>query len=324
MARIIRQGLCAGTLIVLPLLAAPVAGATEVQIRSDPDVGDLYIRDREGERDNIRVEAHEDEKFVLVENRSNQLEPKAGCEAVSAQPSVVRCTIPTISFGIAAVLRGGDDKVKTNLGGYINTAQGNDRVEIEHKAGERKFEDSIITGTGEDVVLADRGSQYVTPGPDDDFIVLGRERDHVFHDRALDGIDELDGGPERDFLHFERHRGSLEVDLAEGLGGPVEEQDILFGFEVVLGGRRDDTLRGTEGEDNLDGGGGEDLVDGRGGDDRVSGGRGVDSIFGGLGADILRSRDDALDMVTDCGEGEDTAYADLEDEPIGCEEVFEH
>ena len=115
---------------------------------------------------------------------------------------------------------------------------------------------------------------------------------------------------------------ALEVDLAEGLGGPAEEQDILSGFEVVLGGRRDDTLRGTEGEDNLDGGGGEDLIDGRGGDDRVSGGRGVDSIFGGLGADILRSRDDAPDTLIDCGDGDDTAYVDPEDEPLGCEEVF--
>jgi hypothetical protein len=70
----------------------------------------------------------------------------------------------------------------------------------------------------------------------------------------------------------------------------------------IVGGARNDVLRGTATADILEGRGGNDKLLGLAGNDVLSGGPGQDTLVGGPGRDTLR-----------CGRGKDVARADAKD-----------
>ena len=105
--------------------------------------------------------------------------------------------------------------------------------------------------------------------------------------------------------------GAILICLAAG--------DALAGVEI--GGRGDDTLRGSDGGDRLAGfdnadalygeAGADTLYGGAGGDE-IYGGAGRDSVLAGPGNDFIEAKDGTTDRVR-CGPGKDTASIDHKD-----------
>ncbi len=85
----------------------------------------------------------------------------------------------------------------------------------------------------------------------------------------------------------------------------------LTGVEEVTGGEGNDTITGSDGSEKFRGGLGDDVITGNGG---------LDDLSGGDGKDELRAADGIAESVR-CGDGDDTAFIDQLDTPVGCEKV---
>lgn len=165
----------------------------------------------------------------------------------------------------------------------------------------------LTLGDGDDrVVLAGAITTLLDAGAGADE-VIGSEASEVIEGGP--GADQLDGGGGvgHDILTFQTRAEDITVDLARGSTG---EGDTVSGFEWVMGGLGDDTLRG---------GGGVDVLDGGSGDDRLFGGSGGDSLNGGEGKDVLRGGpgDDALRGA----DGADRLYGEAGDDALSGDEV---
>jgi hypothetical protein len=117
----------------------------------------------------------------------------------------------------------------------------------------------------------------------------------------------------------------------KGTKGP----DVLKGTSnaETLNGKRgndklrarggDDTLRGSGGKDNLKASKGSDEAYGGKGRDTLNGGAGFDLLYGESGPDVIRARDNEPDEI-DCGDGNDKAIVDLEEDGVfDCETLAE-
>ena len=103
------------------------------------------------------------------------------------------------------------------------------------------------------------------------------------------GDDFLDGGEGTDTVLFSAAPAGVVVDLndqvedvtAQGAGFAATGgagNNVLSGFENVVGSQSDDTITGDQ-NDNL--------LNGNGGDDTLIGGGGADTLLGGAGDDVL-------------------------------------
>jgi Ca2+-binding RTX toxin-like protein len=136
----------------------------------------------------------------------------------------------------------------------------------------------IVTGGGNDTIIAKRNKDIVCAGDGDDFISGGTGRDRLFGEAGNDVIDE---GP-----------GS-----GKAFGGP--------GDDTLLGGGGGDSLHGDDGDDRIFGQIQDDHLFGDSGGDLLIGGQGMDEMKGGSGDDWLRG---GLNRDTYSGDdGDDTA-----------------
>jgi Ca2+-binding RTX toxin-like protein len=94
------------------------------------------------------------------------------------------------------------------------------------------------------------------------------------------GDNNLNGTPEIDTLDYSATTMGVTVNLGAGTAsGPEIGNDTVTGFENVIGGSGDDTLRGHPGNNQLYGGDGNDfLAGGLGGTDLFDGGNGLDRV----------------------------------------------
>ena len=150
------------------------------------------------------------------------------------------------------------------LHGFAATlGDGDDTLAI---AGDMRVETELSGGDGKDVIEGSDGNDAIDGGPGDDRL-LGRG-----------GYDELS---------YATRTAPVTVDLARETGGEAGEADGVGGFEVLVGGRGADVLRGAAGDEVIDGGTGGDVLAGRGGDDALFGGTGADRLAGNAGDDRL-------------------------------------
>lgn len=91
----------------------------------------------------------------------------------------------------------------------------------------------------------------------------------------------------------------LSTVFAYGANKPNDDDD------VISGGRRDDTLIGTDENDVIDGGRGDDTLKGLAGNDVLNGGLGDDTLKGGDGEDTLNG-----------GRGDDTLYGGADNDTL--------
>lgn len=170
-------------------------------------------------------------------------------------------------------------------------------------------------GEAESVHVGERG---VNVNGDGDLDVRFRSRVTSVYLFLLDGADVADA------------RGG------HGTGAPWFRGRVLS----VTGGDGDDVLHGHAGRDLLRGDPGTDELHGHAGsdelydheDDRLVGGAGDDLLMstggeswllGGPGDDVLDALDSYVDVVLDGGAGDDSAWHDDEDVPVGIEHRLE-
>ena len=123
-----------------------------------------------------------------------------------------------------------------------------------------------------------------TGGAGDDVIQGGRQNDAIDGGAGSDG---MTGGGGLDELLYATRTAPVRVDLVAGTGGEAWERDRVGGFELLVGGRGDDVLRGAGRAETIDGGAGDDVLSGRGSYDTMFGGTGADRLLGGTDNDRL-------------------------------------
>ncbi len=80
-------------------------------------------------------------------------------------------------------------------------------------------------------------------------------------------------------------RGADDVNSVEGDGDVVD--DVISGFEGVIGSTGNDAITGSGIGNFLHGADGDDIIYGKAGNDILNGGAGADKLYGGSGRDIL-------------------------------------
>ena len=134
---------------------------------------------------------------------------------------------------------GGDDIVLGNGGADILFGDAGD--------------DRLFGGEGHDVIEAGAGDDRVFGGDGDDLIIADSD----------DGRDSYWGGAGNDTVDYAALSGDVEVDLGNGLMGRGSvtvdgATDTIYGFENVLTGLGNDTIRANAAANILDGGAGND------------------------------------------------------------------
>lgn len=163
--------------------------------------------------------------------------------------------------------------------------------------------DTIIGGSGDDMLSAHSKGAYVIGGAGADYLQGGASNDHIYGGglTALpdDEGDSLFGGPGGDYLQGnggdDELFGDDFLDSLYGVGGGSDRiyggqgNDLIAagsGNDSANGNLGNDTIAGRTGNDLLRGGRGDDLIDAGPGDDQLFGDRGVDTLDGGDGQDI--------------------------------------
>jgi Ca2+-binding RTX toxin-like protein len=165
--------------------------------------------------------------------------------------------------------------------------------------------DRIIGGLGNDEIYGEGHHDEIYPGPGDDFVDGGLERDEINYRGSLNAI-----------------WASLIEERAEGDG-----IDTLIGIEQLSGSSLNDTLIGDAGSNSLNGWGGKDLVYGRRGADFLQDidGEHGDELYGNWGKDSLHSKpwsttptDDDVDLLNG-GKHGDVCVPSPSDTRVNCE-----
>ena len=112
------------------------------------------------------------------------------------------------------------------------------------------------------------------------------------------GADTLIGGLGKDVLSYRFSNTGVTVDLSPTTGQTARgghatagaKNDVISGFEHVIGSNHGDTLTGDSEPNELKGLDGDDTLDGGGGKDTLEGGKGADDLDGGAGRDALSYR----------------------------------
>jgi trimeric autotransporter adhesin len=173
----------------------------------------------------------------------------------------------------------------------------------------------------DDTYNGDDGDNDYNPGNGNDSVSGGGGNDS-FNGSGY-GNDGYDGGTGIDTLSFASTSRGIDIDLVSGTATGIEiNTDTVTNFEVVVGGKGADSLRGGIVAEVLSGGDGNDLVDGRDGADTISGGAGNDTLFGGAGTDTAQfagsfasysfALANGVLTVTSVAEGIDTLSSDIE------------
>lgn len=124
--------------------------------------------------------------------------------------------------------------------------------------------------SGNNVIVANGGKNYIFGGFGNDFIVGGDAEDYIFGDGGRITIGAAPAQGNKNNTSFDRY------DLFdEG------------GYDVIFGNNGDDVLLGGAGSDTIDGGAGADEIHAGMGNDVVYGGSGTDKIYGDDGVDVI-------------------------------------
>jgi Ca2+-binding RTX toxin-like protein len=175
--------------------------------------------------------------------------------------------------------------------------------------------DTMAGGPGNDRVRGEGGNDGVDGGPGDDAVEGGTGADML---SGGAGADQILGGPDADVVSY-ASSVDVTVHLDDGTARSDELGDVdnVLDVESAIGGRRADTITGTDGGNVLVGAAGEDYVEGA---------RGPDRLDGGESPDVVDARDGGRDGAVSCGPGIDFAITDRGDPvtrrgPNRCERV---
>ena len=154
--------------------------------------------------------------------------------------------------------------------------------------------DTIYGGLGNDTIYGGPGNNRLYGDADDDLIVEigndtiyggnGNDRVRITQD-FVSPLDAYYGGNGIDTIDFSaisnngRHVSLLAGQWFSALGEPVS-QEIVNGFENVIGGSGSETITGSDIANHIEGRGGNDTIFGGAGNDTLEGGTGNNLIYG--------------------------------------------
>ena len=195
--------------------------------------------------------------------------------------------------------------------------------------------DTIVTGTGNDIIHGNDGNDSLNGGGGVDRITGGNGNDTIrggAGDDRLTGdfnADVLDGGDGFDIVDFSLEAGgNAHVNLsstATTAGGnrpalaastasdSYSFVDTLISIEAVITGDGNDSVIGSDVANRIETNFGSDYIEGRGGDDIIMGGLGADTLTGGSGNDSFtgESLDMNGDTITDFASGDRIIFTDV-------------
>lgn len=163
----------------------------------------------------------------------------------------------------------GDDFIRGAFGNRdkLFGEEGNDTLQS-GRAG-----DTLDGGTGDDVLLANRGSVI--------------------------------GGDGTDTVSFVNRSNAIQLDLTDPENSTREAFGAIFdSIEIFEMTNRNDTVIGDENDNHFKGAAGNDTIEGGAGNDTIEGGAGVDSLDGGAGDDLFIHRDGEEVDDIDGGDGD--------------------
>ncbi|WP_435165134.1 hypothetical protein [Falsirhodobacter sp. 1013] len=163
---------------------------------------------------------------------------------------------------------------------------------------------NFIGSDHDDRLQGDAEANILMGGSGDDFLVGAAGNDRLDGDDGDDrfvggaGADTMNGGEGRDTVDYRDSKFGITIDLGRPANNTgIAAGDVFQSIEDVAGGRRRDTIIGTDAANKLVGAAGDDHLDGGAGDDTLEGGVGNDTFAGGLGSDLMDG-DAGSDTVT--------------------------
>jgi RTX calcium-binding nonapeptide repeat (4 copies) len=177
--------------------------------------------------------------------------------------------------------------------------------------------DILMGGEGDDRVLGETGADTLSGGDGNDVIQGSSGADTMNEGtpsaESETGSDQISGGNGIDVVTYAERHTAVDVsanDIPDD-GRAGENDNVHSDVENIVGGPFDDELIGNEYDNRVLGGDGNDTL---------VGGRGKDAVLGMRGDDTLDTEDGKSDRGI-CGDGNDTANADVKDHTSACETV---
>lgn len=170
------------------------------------------------------------------------------------------------------------------------------------------FNDLIYGGGGADRLYGLTANDIIYGEAGLDFVDGGSGNDTVFGGSDAGGSDTLYGGSDYDFVSYLGVAGGVTVNLGTGAASGGDGDDVLGGFEGVIGGSGADSITGDTVGNILRGDAGADIISGAVGLDTLYGDVGADTLYGGNDGDLVFGGSDADRLYGDAGT--DTLYGD--------------
>jgi Ca2+-binding RTX toxin-like protein len=154
------------------------------------------------------------------------------------------------------------------------------------------YHDDAIAGTdganeirgqdGNDLIAARGGKDTIYAGEGMDGVSGGDGDDRVFAGEAQAVMDQFYGDGGNDWIDYSTAGGKVTVSLTTGVTAFHAADDVIVGFENILGSRYDDTLQAAVGG-RAYGHDGDDIVIDSTGTEVLRGGEGLDTLTDGIG-----------------------------------------
>ena len=176
--------------------------------------------------------------------------------------------------------------ISSESGAIIYTAAGQSSVTTVFDTS--GFEGYVLTDNGVNDFIGSHLSEIVYVGNGGDNVLRAGNRSSG------------DDAPETDIVSYASTDAAIHIDLGthasrdtvvtrEGVA-----DDVISGFEGVIGSTGNDTITGSGIGNYLAGADGDDIISGEAGDDILYGGIGADTLYGGAGSDMLIDLDGAI------------------------------
>ncbi|WP_429161442.1 beta strand repeat-containing protein, partial [Aeromonas media] len=180
--------------------------------------------------------------------------------------------------------------------------------------------DSLIGGTGADLIDGGNGSDMLDGGSGSDTLLGGNGEDTLYGGL---GDDTLSGGNGQDLVYggsgndvigtsLVNSENGNDVIYGDGWDDYRQQSRAIAGSDTIYGGNGSETIYGDNGDghasggnDSIYAGNGNDTVYGEGGDDTIQGGNGADLLSGGSGNDLfvyqsaMESNSGGMDTIRD-------------------------
>ncbi len=232
-----------------------------------------------------------------------------------------------IQYGSNAILDGGDgnDTAFFDTGNDVYAEVDNGWFSHRYFSGKLTSIESLIGGSGNDVLKGDVGNNSLSGGLGND-ILFGFDGNDTLNGGS--GSDQMTGGLGDDVYHV--HNGDDKVFEKAGQGNDTVYAAVNYtlaagqhielfattgiagtGAINLTGNEIAQRINGNNGANVLNGGGGNDTLYGLSGNDTLNGGSGADRMFGGLGNDTFRVDNSRDQVFESANQGTDTVLTSV-------------